>query len=285
VQAVLHTYGFLAEPIRPPSTVLGEFRRHIAAATGLPVLVFGATPELIDMANELGAPRVVSMDWNVDTFEAMRRTARTGWSHVEYRHGNWTVPDDGLREQFGCVVSDGGPLFLRFPDEWCAASRAAFGYLRPGGTWVSRAVDWPAGDPPFETCVLNEIDGFLAQRAGLDEAAALTAFKAMTVRIRVRSFHRVVGADYMIDQAELARRNDAAARALFERFPGPRFREVTEMNLLRLARPTRGRSDLASIVPPGPARRVLEEIGFETQVTEFKTTVPGCDYVLAATKP
>jgi hypothetical protein len=285
VQAVLHAYGFLTAPIRPSPPVLAEFRGRFTAAAGKPILIFGATPELIDMANELHVPRVVSMDWNVDTFEAMRRRAGTDWSRVEFRHGNWTVPAKGFEAEFGCVACDGGPLFLRFPDEWRAISRAAYDYLQPGGTWVSRGTDWPEADPSFAACVQKHIDEFLAQRRGLDAEAGLAAFRTMTVLIRVRSFHRVVGEHYLIDQAELARRNDEAARILFERFPEPRCREITEMNLLRLARPTPDKSELVSIVPPGPAARILEETGFRVRLAEFKTAVPGCDYVLAATKP
>jgi len=284
VRATLRAYGFLTAPILPPPHVLREFHRHIAAASKSAVLIFGATPELVDMANELGVPRIVSMDWNVDNFEAMRRIARTDWTRVEFRHGDWTVPADELAEDFGCVCCDGGPLFLRFPDQWRAMSLAAFGYLRGGGTWVSRAIDWPADDPPFEICVRRCIDAFIAERPRLTAEAALAAFKAMTVHIRVRSFHRVVGTDYAIDQALLARRNDEAARLLFERFPEAPFLEIADMNLLRLARPVPDRSDLVSIVPPEPARRVLDELGFDTEVVDLKATPPGCDYVLAATK-
>ena len=75
VQATLRTFGFLTAPIRPSPHVLREFGRYIAATSDSAVLIFGATPELIDIANELGVPRIVSMDWNVDNFEAMRRLA------------------------------------------------------------------------------------------------------------------------------------------------------------------------------------------------------------------
>ncbi|MBI2993767.1 MAG: hypothetical protein HYY48_06270 [Gammaproteobacteria bacterium] len=281
VAGILRTFSFLTPPIRPSGAVIAEFRRHFEAAAGRPTLIYGATPELVDLANDLGCPQVVSLDWNADTFEAMRRIARTDWSGVIFRHGNWTIPEPEFRGRFGCVACDGGPLFLRYPDQWRTASEAAYGYLDPGGRWVSRAVDWPAEDPPFDACLRRYVDEFLAKQARLDAEGRLAAFKSLTVEIRVRSFQRVVGENFSIDQRKLARRNDEAARILFAEFPEPRLREIAEMNLLRLARPDPQQSELVSIVPPGAARRTLEDIGFVTEVTDLKAAVPACDYVLA----
>lgn len=284
VSGILRTFSFLTPPIRPSNAVVAEFRRHFEAAAGKPILILGATPELVDLANDFGCPHIVAMDWNADTFEAMRRIARTDWNRVRFRHGNWTISVPEFGGAFGCVACDGGPLFLRYPGEWRATSEAAYGYLEPGGRWVSRAVDWPSGDPPFEACLALHVDEFLARRPRLDPDGELAAFKTLTVLIRVRSFHRVVDENGLIDQKEFARRNDYAACFLFEGFPEPRFREVVEMNLLRLARPSPHQSELVSIAPPELARRLIEEIGFVAEITELKAAVPACDYVLAAIK-
>ncbi|MDD5365168.1 MAG: class I SAM-dependent methyltransferase [Gallionellaceae bacterium] len=285
VAAVVRSWSFITTPIRPSAEILAEYRKHFERSASQPILIFGATPELIDLALEVGCPEVVSMDWNADNFEAMRRIASREWDNVTFQHGNWVVPIEDLNDRFGCVASDAGPIFLSFPEQWQGISAAAYGYLQSGGRWVSRSFDWPGEAQPFEAYFQRHVDDFEAARKTLNREDELTAFKALTVHIRLRSMQNVVDGHGMIDQQEFARRNDQAARILIETYPDPAFREVVDMNLLRLVRPRPDQSDLQSVVPPELACLPLQKMGFRTEVWHFSEAIPNSGFLLAASKP
>jgi hypothetical protein len=285
VAAVVHSWSFITTPIRPSAEILAEYRRHFEAAADKPILIFGATPELIDLAHEVGSPEIVSMDWNADNFEAMRRISGRPWERARFLHGNWVVPAEELAGRFGCVASDAGPVFLDYPGQWRGISAAAYGYLQSGGCWISRSFDWPGETEPFEEHFRRHLADFEAARPALDREGRLAAFKMLTVHVRLRSMQNVVDGQGMIDQREFARRNDEAARILMQRYPEPEYREVVEMNLLRLVRPAPDRSDLQSVVPPALACPPLREMGFRTEVTHLSKAIPNSGFMLAAIRP
>ena len=283
VTGVLRTFSFLTPPIRPSAAAQREFRRHFEKTAGRPALVLGATPELVDILNDLGSP-VTCLDWSADIFEAMRRLARTDWSRVRFRHGDWrsVVPD--FANSFGCMASDGGPLFLHFPEEWRAVSSAAHGYLLPGGRWITRGIDWPRSEVPFEAWARQRIREFEARRVTMTAEQQLAGFKQLTMEIRTRTVHGLTAETGALDEVEFLRRNDEGARILYDLYPDPTLREIAEMNLALLARPAPGKTHVVSAASPSVARAALTGLDFDFEVTELKLGDLCCDYVLAAVK-
>lgn len=284
VQAILHVWGLLAPPIRPFTALVDEFRRHVEAMRGLPVLVFGSTPELIDLANECGSPRVIAVDWNADTFEALRRLGRTPWDKVEFVHGNWLEEIAGLGGTVGSVLCDGGPLFLRFPDQWQRISELAHAYLVDGGRWVARGIDWPGDPRPYTDLVRMHIEDYERRAPGLDTAARLEAFKQLTVQLRLSTFKGVTDAEGNIIQAEFARRQHESADLLKQRFPDPELQQIAEANLVLLTRAAVDRYDVLSVPTSEMAAAILERVGFTTQVRNLNDAIPNGGFVLTGTR-
>ncbi len=283
VAGILRTFSMLVQPIRPSAAVLAEFRRHFEVTAGRPALVLGATPELVDLLNELGSP-VTCLDWSADIFEAMRRLARTDWSRVRFRHGDWRVVQPDFANSFGCMASDGGSLFLRFPEEWRAVSSAAHEYLLPGGRWITRGLHWPGSDIPFETWVRQRIREYEARRATLPAERQLEQFKHLTMEIRMRTAHGITAETGALDETEFLSRNEKAAHILAGVYPDPVLCEIAEMNLVLLARPAPGRTLIVSAASPAVASAALAGLDFDIEATELKWRDLCCDYVLAAVK-
>src|SRR5512135_3369017 len=107
VQSFKNVWSRLRAPVRPGPEGLDLYRSQMERFPGITILVLGATPELVDMALELNAKRIVSVERNLEIMEAMRQLARKDWRGVELVEGNWLEERHDFYSSFDCVVCDG----------------------------------------------------------------------------------------------------------------------------------------------------------------------------------
>ena len=86
VQMIKSLWGNLRVPIRPGSECLDIYRAFMEKLPRKDILVLGATPELVDMAVELKAEKITSIERNPDIIEAMKQLGNRDWSGVELHH-------------------------------------------------------------------------------------------------------------------------------------------------------------------------------------------------------
>ena len=108
----------LRVPVRPGPEGLDLYRYQMKRLQGKDILVLGATPELVDMAIELKAEKVVSVERNPEIVEAMRQLGEKDWSMVQLVTGDWLEERPEFEASFDCAVCDGGLLFLQYPAQW-----------------------------------------------------------------------------------------------------------------------------------------------------------------------
>ncbi|MEM9303366.1 MAG: class I SAM-dependent methyltransferase [Pseudomonadota bacterium] len=257
VEGAIAFFKALPQPIRPPQETLEAYRELVARNSPAPVLVLGATPELIDLALDLGSDRVVSMDWNADTFEAMRRTARNDWQRVDFVHQEWTSPKPEFAGQFGSVLCDGGAMFLP-SEQWEDVSSHVHAYLRPGGLWIARCMDGQGEtEADFESTVRADLAAFDGS-AKADEIA----YRRLALHLRISTFREVADRDGNLDQALFAARNDLAADLMQQAFADGSAQKAADQLLRTLLRPSSGPSMMKSAAGPDVTVPALKRVGF-----------------------
>lgn len=285
VERIRRMWGLLTVPMHASPEGLNLYRREMTKVGSAGIMVFGATPEIIDLALELNVPRIVGMDIHPETLEAMRRMGTRDWSHVELYNANWLDRRPDLREAFGGTFCDAGLLFLKYPNQWKQLFELAHEYLKPGGRLVMKAYAPPPNAPSFEEFRRSRLAGFEAQRPSLSVAEQIEQYRRVATELRAAVTFDIVGANGAFDQKVLVQRCDDMAKELLSRYPGAAFREITEAAFLWLARTRPGVTDVITGASAEMATVLLHEVGFASEIVYLPDVpVPNGNYVIIATK-
>jgi len=285
VERIRKMWGLLTVPMHASPEGLDLYRREMAQVGSAGIMVFGATPEIIDLALELNMPRIVGMDIHPETLEAMRRMGTRDWSRVELYNANWLDRRPDLREAFGGMFCDAGLLFLKYPDQWKRLFEVARQYLKPGGRLVMKAYTPPPDAPSFEEFRRSRLAEFEAQRSSLSVAEQIEQYRCVATELRAAATFDIVGVNGAFDQQVLVQRCDDMAKKLLSRYPDAAFRDITEAAFLWLARTRPGVTDVITGASADMATALLREVGFASEIVFLPDVpVPNGNYVIMATK-
>ena len=255
----------LTVPVRPGPEGLDLYREQMKRFARKHVLVLGATPELVDMAIQLGAERVVCIERNPEIMAAMRQLGEEDWSDVEMIAGDWLEKRSDSHGAFNCIVCDGGLLFLEFPGQWERLFALVCDYLLPGGVFVAKEWAEPRGQQGIRNCKVELIRTFEQQCPGMDDGQAAKAFSRLASELRLAAFIGMTCEDGSFAQAPLVARLDALIEELEKRFPDPELVAMTHAALKYLARSQPGTTDTVAGVRYHGAERLLSRQGFQCQ--------------------
>lgn len=266
-------------PMRPSPLGLAHYRTHLGACPRPRVLVFGGTPELADLALEVGAERVVRIDLSPEILAGMRLLATRDWSAVETVAGDWLAPRPEWAGAFDMAMCDGGPLFLDFPGQWRLFLARAAEALRPGGRLVVKLQAHLPGFPAYETLRARLLADFLAACPRWSAAEREAACWRLAGNLWQACYLGHVAADGAIDKRAVGRRMDEAALWLAECLPDPALRDIAHQELREMLRNADRTPVLERLVPHGLALPLFAEAGFQVQDCAFLAdSEPVADY-------
>lgn len=283
VEQIFWVWSRTAPPIRPSPEGLEVYRSLIRGSDS--VMVFGATPELIDLAIEEGVRRITSLEMQPEVAAAMRRLGAYDWDDVEFLHSNWLDYRADLESGFDTVVCDGGLLFLEFPDQWRGFFENAGRYLRPNGRMANETYHVPPGSPTYEDGKRECLARFDRARGDQPEDVQVDLFRALSSEAWAACLFGAVRANGSFDHALVSARLDETADELANRYPAAMFQDTIEANLRVLARSRVDQLELRTFAGPELGRPLLEACGFDVEVVPLPDgPVAGADYVYVANK-
>jgi hypothetical protein len=264
--------GFIADvwervtvPIRPSAEGLELYRRHMEQFPEKRVLVLGATPELVDMAVELGAETVASIERFPAVMEAMRQVATHDWSSVKMVPGDWLEDRPEFHVAFNCIFCDGGLLFLNYPDQWEQLFMLVRRNLEPRGVFVAKMWSEPPGDRDYDTLVKTLIASFQAGNTERTPEQTRAAYIALASELRMATFVNTTQEDGSFDRQMLADRSDRLTADLERDFPDFEMTEITRAALKHVARSQPDTVDTVCGVGFDGAEKLLKRSGFECE--------------------
>ena len=275
----------LTLPVRPSEGVLRVYREAMANLPEKNVVVLGSTPELIDMAVEANARRIVSIERSPTVIEAFQSLGETDWSNVQFVVGDWLEDRPEFHGRFNCIMCDGGVLFLEYPGQWDQLFKVVHGYLGPGGVFAAKSWAEPPGDWNYQDMVEAHIGAFKASSSALNAEQARIAFIRLASVLRLVSLVRGTRSDGLFDQKILVEQADDLMGRLEREFPDPAMVEINHAALKYLARSQPGRADTISGAGYDRAEQLLRRNGFEP--TNFPISDPpidGSTYVFVANR-
>jgi SAM-dependent methyltransferase len=262
---------------------LALYRREIERFPEKRVLVLGATPELVDMALELHAETVISVERIPAVMEGMRRVATRDWSSVQMLPEDWLEDRPDFHSAFNCVVCDGGLLFLDYPSQWERLFELVRRNLEPGGVFVAKEWAEPPGDRDYDDLVNALITAFKPEGAGQTPEQTRTAYMGLASELRVATLVNATREDGSFDQRALVDRSDRLLAALERKFPDPHMIETTRAAFEHLARSRPGTMDTVSGVGFEGAEALLQRSGFDCECFPLQDPpVPGGNYMFVA---
>lgn len=262
IEAFKSVWNDLRVPVRPGPEGLELYRQQMAAFPQKDILVLGATPELVDMALELGARTVVSVERDPNILEAMRRLGKNDWSQVRLLARDWLEDEESFRGAFNCIVCDGGLLFLKHPEQWDQLFGLVASYLKPGGVFVAKEWAEPVSGLHYESVKEALIEAFEASAETDSETDREEAFLFLASELRVAIFIGATLADGSFDQQLLVQRCDRLIEEMEQRFPEKRKCRVIHAAFRYLARSRPGSTDTIAGVTYDGAAKLLAHHGF-----------------------
>jgi len=253
----------LRVPVRPGPEGLALYRAQMNRFSEKKILVLGATPELVDMAIELSAKTVVSIERDPIIIEAMRRLGRCDWRDVNLIEGDWLDERPEFIASFNCVVCDGGLLFLSHPDQWERLFLLVERYLTAEGVFVAKEWAEPLGERDFSLFTTAMIERFAAGRDGQDREAILESYRYLLSELWLASLFNITLPDGSFNQEILVRRLDGFAEKLCKQYPEPDMVEITRGALLNLARSRPGTTDVITGVRFDGVQKLLADCGLK----------------------
>jgi hypothetical protein len=247
------------------------------------VLILGSTPELIDMAVDAGAERIVSIERSATVIEAFRALGRKDWSGVQFIAGDWLEDRSEFHGRFNCIMCDGGILFLEYPGHWGRLFKVVHSYLESGGIFAAKGWAEPPGDRQYEAMVEEYIGAFKESSSDRDAEAKRAAFIWLASVLRLIAFVGAVRTDGSYDQKLLVERLDGLIARLEGEFPAPAMIEINHAAFKYLARSQPGRADTVTGAGYDRAEQLLTRSGFEPR--NFALSDPpidGSTYVFVA---
>jgi SAM-dependent methyltransferase len=255
----------LRVPVRPGPEGLDLYRYQMKRLPGKHILVLGATPELVDMAIELKAEKVVSVERNPEIIEAMRQLGQKDWSMVRLVAGDWLEERPEFEASFDCAVCDGGLLFLQYPTQWEKLFRLVYSYLKPGGIFVAKEWAEPKGQRDYDQFVLSMISSFETANKNKNRKEIIEAYMYLASELRLATFINATRTDCSFDQDILVRRLELLMEDLMLKFPDPEMVEITEAALKYLARSQPGTTDVVAGARYEQANKLLRGAGFRSE--------------------
>ena len=145
-----------------PSLAEQEFQRKHLVPGGR-TLVLGVTPQLCVLAREM-SESVTSVDFAEELIEELRMDG------IEYICQDWMVflEAGGNGAAYDNIITDGGLLSLRFPDDWSRIIALIYRSLRPGGIFAAR-VYLSTGNPPKQQYDNPSLGRFVSSMGDVDE--------------------------------------------------------------------------------------------------------------------
>jgi len=262
VNRIIEDWELAAPPAKPGPDRIERYRCLLPQKPGFAAFVLGATPEILDMLLARRAGRVVAMDIHAETMEAMRHFAREDWRKIEFVVGDWCARLPRYEGAFDVAISDGGALFLPFPDTWRALFGVLFSYLAPGGRTLIGHFSVPQPPPDFRIHYRAALSRFDEESAGLAEDAQAALFKAAVAVARLASFYGAVDESGRVQADRVTVNFGMILDELTARYPQGHLRRVLQAMFFR-PNPI-GDEGLGLVAMPGmdAIRPLMESLGF-----------------------
>jgi len=285
VKFIKSVWSNLRVPVRPGPEGLDLYRIQMERFPGKNTLVIGATPELVDLALELKAKKVVSVERNPEIREAMRQLGTKNWTEVQLLAGNWLEEHPDFYSSFNCVVCDGGLLFLEYPGQWERLFKLVYSYLVPGGVFVAKEWAEPPGDRDYDQFKETLISCFESESKHHNRKELIESHIRLVSELWLATLIKTTRKDGSFDQDIVVKRLDTLTEELKQRFPDLEMVQITEGALQHLARSQPGTTDVITGVRFEPAEALLSGQGFWSE--HFPLPDPpihGANYMFVAHK-
>jgi hypothetical protein len=203
IERTLDSWELTTDPIRPSEADLAHMTAEIRRRFANPrVLILGMTPELIDMAHQLGAERIVVMELRLLGLNAYRRLVKAPFEAI---NGDWRVFHPAYANSFDVILGHGPFIFLVFPDEWIATLGVVRRYLTRGGVMIMRHFHVPAAGYPFLMHYERLLREFEARTKDEGETVRTREFLKTVTSLRCSAILGATQEDGVVDQFELDR--------------------------------------------------------------------------------
>jgi hypothetical protein len=218
VERTLDSWELTTDPIRPSRADLVHMTAEIKKRFAKPrVLILGMTPELVNMAHQAGAVRIVVMELRSIGLEAYRQLVDVPFEAI---NGDWREFRPECEQAFDVVLGHGPFIFLAFPDEWIATLSVVRRYLARGGVVIMRHFHVPPAGYPFATNYERLLREFEARTNDTDEVAWENEFLKTVTSLRCSAILGATQADGVVNQLELDRLMAYEKRDIEQRYSG-----------------------------------------------------------------
>jgi len=262
VEMFRNVWSKLIVPVRPGPEGLALYCSQMQRLPQKRILVLGATPELVDMALELNADKVVSVERNPEIIAAMRQLGTRDWSKVQLIAGDWLEERSDFYSSFNCIICDGGLLFLHYPEQWKILFKLVYSYLTPGGVFIAKEWAEPTGERDYDSFIKKMISCFEAESKNKSRKETMELYIRLASELRLATFINTTQKDGSFDQTILLERLDSLIEELKRKFADPELVQITEAALKYLARSQSGTTDVVTGVRFEVADKLLSACGF-----------------------
>jgi SAM-dependent methyltransferase len=275
----------LRVPVRPGPEGLALYREQIGSLVDRSILILGTTPELVDMAIDLGSRRIVCIERDPEIMEALQQLGGRDWGNVQMVVGDWLDERPSFANAFDAVVCDGGLLFLEFPDQWATLFRRVHGCLKDHGVFVAKEWAEPEGRRDYEALVARLITDFSSANRDSGREENLEAYRFLASELRLATLVGATRPDKSFDQAIMIERLGPLLTRLEAEFPDPDMVDIAESALKYLARSRPGTTDTVAGARYEEAGKLLAAQGFRSMHFPLPDRpVSGANYMFAAWK-
>lgn len=272
IERTLDSWELTTVPIRPSEDDMVHMTAQIKKRFAHPrVLILGMTPELVDMAYQLGAERVVVMELRSVGLEAYRQMVKAPFEAI---NGDWREFRPECARSFDVILGHGPFIFLAFPNEWTTTLGVVHRYLVPGGMMSMRHFHVPPTGFAFPPHYERLIEEFEARTKGVDEIVRAGEFLKTVTSLRCSAILGATREDGVVDQVELDRLMEHEKQDIGRRYGGERIwrRMRDEFDYPTAA----GYGSVRPLAAPrlDQARRVLERGGLRIEDVTMIGTQP-----------
>lgn len=285
VELFRNVWGSLRVPVRPGSEGLDLYRNQMEILTEKRVLVLGATPELIDMAIELNAQKIVSVERSPEIIEAMKQLGRRDWTNVQLISGDWLEERPEFYSSFNYVACDGGLLFLQYPGHWELLFKLVNRYLTSDGVFVAKEWAEPPGERDYNRFIEEMISRFESESKNLSRDEMIESYTYLASELRIATFIKTTKNDGSFDQDILLKRIEHLLAILSRKYPDSEMVLITQAAFKYLARSQPGTTDVIAGVRFEGANILLASQGFRAEHFLLPDRpIPDANYMFVAHK-
>ena len=278
-----NVWGKLTAPVKPSEDGLRIYREEAERFSDKRILILGATPELVDMAVESGAEKIVSIERFPGVVAAMRQLGKKDWSSVDMVIGNWLEDRPDFHSAFNCILCDGGLLFLEYPAQWGQLFRIVRTYLEPDGVFVAKEWAEPPGIWDYDRMLQDHVAAFKEEASRLNLEQKHRAYIKLLSELRIIVFVNATQDDGSFDQDLLIERSDRLIEKFEKEFPDNSMIGITHAAFKYLARSQPGTTDTVAGVRYDRTSELLAQNGFESRYFPLPDPpIPDSNYMFAA---